>query len=321
MIPSLLICAVAVQEVFYSPGGSDYALAKSLAMHFHRPAAVMASAPDVRWPIVRVAYPVGKISEFEKSLRKKLGTEGPSEGVLSIARPSWPDWFFFVANRTRALSSFPKAGFDVTAIDKKVTVQTRLGPVALGTILAKLPSRPACHWYFRDAMVACSADSAAEADLLTALAGAVGAVAVLEHGRWSINLDPRAYRRRAVALLADMAASGRFADFRLDYRFTKEVLLWLENDQIAECLAAPGARGKFEASKAKGVQEAASARLRYIYPIDPDDGVKRSESVLSNWKAISTWFDWSTSYKVEYSPSGLAIAIYHGLQGRGDFHL
>lgn len=308
------------QAVFYSPEGSEYRLARALSRELGSPVAVMSASPTTRMSSIRIGYKRGDKRGLLKSLARKIAADPITEPACGVGSSSWPEWFFFIAQRTSIRSEMKEFDFVVENQGDRISVRTSNGPVRLDRLLARLPGKPSCHWYYADAYVACEMDNVTTSLALQTVAKAVGARLEKSGPSLSIDLDPKTYRSRAVGLLSTLSRQGP-TTFRVDYEFSGEVLQWLKDDQVSSCLANPTQEEEYAAEEAKGIQEVAARRLRRRYPVRPEDRFEYSSSAIQAWKQMKSWADWSIAYKVSYSASGWARAVYKGRTGHGDGHI
>ena len=252
---------------FVFPGGDPGDLGRSLADWSGRPTVALVQGGERSGP-----YEVGLADAGDgKDLVRLLGVKGRVEAkvdpsVMAIWDAQWRPTTLDRMPLEPALpvgfaEAFPRSSW---LKGGKLTVRLKPGQALRVSSLASLPwSRPLkIHWLLARLWVVPTASGASEEAFLKGLAAATSGALKETDAGWNVELDPRAYRRRALMtvqrgawpeLTPELSRSSRELAF--------EAWSAASDDSIVRLYLVPGQLGEFKPVTDRRMTEMARRRL------------------------------------------------------------
>lgn len=303
-----MFLTLAIGLTFTFGGGPDAKLVE--ALDAQTPLAFSLLADSSRaWPAATVGEEATTRREQIKLICARVGLENRFGDSLGLASTRWPREFYLIERRDRydtAPIQPPKIELHHGLISAKTTDR----PTALEYAFPRLAKPVSWHWYFQDARLWIRAKDVPEKSYVLMIAESIGAVVKESKSGYYLDLDPKAYRRRAVAMFDDLQRRGIEDVLSTeDYAYSSRVLQWIDDATLLRAMKGRQPTFLLDRPMTKTLRESADARLRRHF-------MSAGGSSAAAWQSVRQGKDFD-AMRVGFYPSG-SMAIYVPPLRKGD---
>lgn len=217
MISAIILLAAWV-PAFEFQGGNDSDLVAALANQLEKPCILLASPDGGNWK--KCKMPSYDDKDFQRLIKFHIGLEVSLQYDGGVAPSAWPWGLVHKVKEAPYVNGFKvKPKDSITLSDDRITFQTR-GDEALSIndlLAMKFSKKLRIHRFYRTAFLRMSVKNASEQVFLKTLATALGARLTESKDEFFLDVDEKAYRRRAIAAWKMEAARQRSANDEVLY--------------------------------------------------------------------------------------------------------
>lgn len=287
-------------------GGTDLALAETI-QRLHGSVGAVLVGPS-SWPKFEVKEEPPEKEKLPLVVRRFRLDGNVNTGGFSPE--AWPANFFFLNRRSHYPAATAKKPGRVTLKDGFVTTVLEAATLSQA-VPSNLPERVTWHWFFDSARVAVSAKNAPWKEYVAALADAVGAKRDPKKKTFHLDFDPKAYRKRAVQTLVQLAASDLAG--KAEYDFTKLVLQEATDAQLLWLFEEPNRLLEIETKRGSTLHKAAIRRALDL--MSEQSPVPRHASTIAAWEKMRDKIEWDEPPVVVVQQTGFCGTRFQGKDG------
>lgn len=295
-----MLAILILSAQFYFSGGDEVALAKWIREHTKQPVAILSTEPKV---VPEFKIEVDAVNDqFWKELRSLTDLRREKAEYVSL-NYGWLSTAQVKPLLARVQHTY-NGQLDRTSIQlDERGILTANGYVSVETLTnARFTKSVTTHWIYLKCLVALSAESASEKQVLNSIASSCGATLEETDSHYEFAFDAESFRRLAIPRLSKLAEESRDAFERLSIELQVEALRNATADQINAAYLTPNSEVWLDAFPGSPLVELAWKRLSAWTEVEPGHPYRDRELSVRQ-RAIES-IDAAAPMKIRLAPAG-----------------